>query len=317
MYINNLKVAEVATLKKLLKKSTRYFNLVEIKKDSSFCEFDEDIEDYTSISNFSISKKDFKVLRNTLNCYVSRQTFETCRYTVQIMYLNPTLLNKVYFFSIDNTLYKEVDALLNDASYFDTDEYNNSILSDEISAIRWLGAYNTNCIENKQDFETCLNWEFQGKDREVAGEIYSNISIYDDSVTFFDNLHHKLTSEYSDNLYKRCKLGVLYSYIDIRKAYTCDVWSAQAGKCLVATDSHAKDYEMNYFSTNDKIWSDFNYIDCKSDDFNIYHTECFIKEQARPIGIIVRKPNTWNGYKLKLVKKYANKYNLHIYYINY
>lgn len=294
-------------IKKIASNSNyKNFKLTRISVNSSL------LEEVHCSSSLKINKSVFKNFKNTLFFDVNRTVLMNNKQTVlfnnsdeyelvdtvYLMYMYPNKNGYVYFFKIENSDFELIELLLNDSDYFKSEKYNSTYASNSFRAIRWLGAYNTQTVLKKNGLYDSLNWELQASTREKAGDVFLNT----DSVSFWDALAYKLT-ESDEYLYKKCKLGLIYDFYDIRSIYEQDVWSYNLG-AMLCTDSEQDIIYLDTFTPN-------NYY------YSYRHTECFIKVHSKPIGVIVRKPNTWSKKNLEIVQTLCNKYNVTIYYINY
>lgn len=294
-------------IKKIASNSNyKNFKLVRVAINSNL------LEDLHFLSSLKINKDTFKQFKNVLFFDVNRTSLlnnkqyvlfddsedEELVDTVYLMYMYPNKNGYVYFFNIENSDFELVELLLNDSSYFKSERYNKISVPSNFRAVRWLGAYNTQTVFKKNGLYDSLNWELQASTREKAGDCFIN----SDSVNFWDALSYKLT-ESGEYLYNKCKLGLIYDFYDIRAIYEHDVWSYSIG-AMLCTDEELYAPEEDVFTPNNMYYS-------------YKHTECFIKVHSTPIGVIVRRPNTWSKDNLNIVKKLCNKYNITVYYVEY
>jgi hypothetical protein len=294
-------------IKKIASNSNyKNFKLVKVSLDFNL------LEELHFSSFLKINKSIFKNFRNTILFDVNRTSLMNNRQevlfedsedyelvdTVYLMYIYPNKNGYVYFFKVENSDFELIELLLNDSNYFESEKYNKSCVPSNFRAVRWLGAYNTQTVLNKNCLYDSLNWELQASNREKAADCFIN----NDSVNFWDALSYKLT--YSDEyLYKKCKLGLIYDFYDIRSIYEQDIWSYNLG-AMLCTDEELYAPDVDAF-TPDNMY------------YTYRHTECFIKVHSTPIGVIVRKPNTWLKSNLNIVLELAKKYNITVYYVEY
>lgn len=283
---------------------TVYFHTKHISKDIMF---------FKSMSKFNAFKRDgvdipewseeeeveLSHLRNGKNCYMYHELEGG-----EVIFIKfPAEL-------IDYILLKDdIDLEQKYQYYINNREYNSSNVGYGFRAVRWAGAYRT-AETVKTTFEEMLEWELNEKIIERAADVFLSDNFYDCDgkeyeADFYFQVRNRIAHAMSEDvyIYRKCKLGFVYDYYDIREVYEQDCYSRiDKSKRVLLKPSNCNIDDTNKF---------LYYYSEKEGCTNPEHRECFLKLGAKPFAVIVRKPETWVHQEwLDVIRKEVDKRGL-------
>lgn len=193
--------------------------------------------------------------------------------------------------------------------YINNEEYNRSNVGYGFRAVRWSGAYRT-AETVKTTFEEMLEFELNERRIERAADVFLSDNFYDYQgveyeVDFYSQVRNRIAHAVTEDvyIYKKCKLGFVYDYYDIREVYEQDCYSKidKSKRVLLEPNNCIMD------DTNKFLYYYNEEIGCT----NTEHRECFLKLGAKPFAVIVRKPETWVHQEwLDIIRKEVDKRGL-------
>lgn len=282
---------------------TVYFQTKHISKDIMFFrsmhKFNAFKRQDTELPQWSEEEEvDISHLRNGKNCYIYHELEGG-----EVIFIKfPPQLVDYILLKEDIELEKQYQHYINDK------EYDSSNVGYGFRAVRWANAYRT-AETVKTTFEDMLCWELSEKRIERAADVFLSDNFYDcDGVEYEADFYSQIRNRIAHAadgvyIYRKCKLGFVYDYYDIREVYEQDCYSRiDKDKKVLLRPSNCNIDDSNkflyYFSEEEGL-------------INPEHRECFLKLGAKPFGVIVRKPETWVHQDwLDIIRKEVNKRGL-------
>lgn len=257
----------------------------------------EDDENSKWIKSYTASISD---LRNGENCYLYHELEGG-----EVIFIKfPAELVDYILLKNDIELEEKYQYYIND------EEYSSSSVRYGFRAVRWAGAYRT-AETIKTTFEEMLEWELSEKRMERAADVFLSDNFYDYQgveyeVDFYSQVRNRIAHAMTEDvyIYKKCKLGFVYDYYDIREVYEGDCYSKidKEKKVLLEATGYVMESDDNKF---------LYYYSEEEGCTNPNHRECFLKLGSKPFGVIIRKPETWVHQDwLDIIKKEVDKRGL-------